>query len=268
MGDLCIQLKGSHLFRDGFRRTYIVTNHAEAVREIFQHRHIDIDQYTIIDDDVLIKNYPSISTFSDLHPQLGGWLKQQMIKLAVLDYLDYDIMAIQDPDTFWLQPWSQLDHHGEPVLLAIPDHSESPDYYRIFTELTGLPRADHDCYVTEFMMVKKTDWTALRDLVQGRLGLTWLDSIKSSIRPDHLGMTWFSEYELLGNWIKHHRPGVTKIPQSRLEIRSWADLDSYSDQAVICNADKDKDIFGIDWYGDKTINQEHQWIQRFPSYAA
>jgi hypothetical protein len=266
MGDLCIQLKGSHLFQDGFRHTYIVTNHAAAVREIFLHRGIDVDRYIILADEILEEKYPGIAGFADLHPQLGGWLKQQMIKLSALDYLDYDVMAIQDPDTFWTRPWQQLDHRGEPVLLAIPEHSESPDYYRIFQDLTGLPRAGQDCYVTEFMMVKKTDWTSLRDLIQTRSGQSWMASIRDCIRPDHLGMPWFSEYELLGNWIVQHRPDVTQIPQRRLEIRQWADLERYTDQDVICNADKDKDIFGIDWYGDKSINQERPWAQRFPAY--
>lgn len=266
LGDLCLQLKGNHLFLDGFRRTYIITNREENLRSLFSAQGISCDPYIIISDQYLENLYPEIPTVENLHPMIGGWLKQQMIKLAALDHLEFDTMAIQDPDTFWVHPWHQLDSFGEPVLLVIPNLTESFDYYRIFTDLTGLPRQSNNCYVTEFMMVKKSDWQSLKETIQKRTGKSWLASIRNAIRPDQSGMTWFSEYELLGNWIVNHRPKVTLVPQKRLEIVAWEEISKFQDHDVICNVGKDKNLFTVDWYGDQSINHIEQWQSKFPFY--
>jgi len=262
LGDLALQLQPHGMFQDGFDYTCVVT--PVSYQELQNSLGPLAQDIKILNDQDIIDRYPNILNVREkaYHPDcdIRGWLVQQFLKLACLDISTADVVVIQDPDCFWIRPWHQLDAQGQPRLLCY-DYNEPDAYLDVFHRLTGLeyqrPRAHS--LVTEFMMVTAEDWRTLKDTIEQRSGRHWVDAIIDAIKPDAQGATWFSEYELLGNWILHRR-SPELIHEQRLPIRNFQDLDAVSEQTN-CVINQAHEIFN-----SNTQHDIKQFQQRFPAY--
>lgn len=268
LGDLALQLRPHEMFQDGFDNTTVVSPIPRAEIEAFLFPYALGSRINIVNDQDIIDRYPDIIKIKDKahHPDcdIRGWLMQQFLKLACLDISDANITVIQDPDCFWLRPWQQLDAQGQPRMLWY-DYDEPDDYLDVFHRLTGLeyqrPRAHS--LVTEFMMVTRDDWSSLKSIIEQRAGCDWVQAIIDAIQPNAEGATWFSEYELLGNWIIYRRQ-PEMIYERRLFARDFADIDTITpDTNCVINLAHEILVYPSSRLDDDL----RQFEQRFPAYG-
>jgi hypothetical protein len=106
------------------------------------------------------------------------------------------------------------------VLYTLPNKTHSDDYYKYITDFTGLERFDNNCYVTEFMPITKEHWTKLKKQIESIYNKPWLLAMFDQFEEDSKtrDQIWFSEYELLANWMLHQDSSIQTIVQRRLEI--------------------------------------------------
>ena len=116
----------------------------------------------------------------------------------------------------------------------------------MFEAITGIPHPSPHCFVTELVPVRKTDWIALKQLLQQRWpDKHWLDAIidavpgMPTVPPWGTGniIKWFSEYELLGNWAVT-QGNVTYQEQRRFDYNSLSEIDKFTPgkHNAICDA--------------------------------
>lgn len=266
LGDLCVQLQNHGMFLDGFDQTYIISELPTSwYQPLLKQYGVDTDKLIFVNDEKIYSRYKNIKQFAGMHPWMGGWIQQQILKLSVLDSFEFDTLTIQDPDTFWIQPWHHFDNN-QPVMLIWPNHNESPEYYALLERLTGITRQTPHCLVTEFMTVTKNDWQSFKDVIEQRSGTNWIDAIAQNLRPDANNQIWISEYELLGNWIIHQR-SPTLIDQKRLEFKTLNDINQISkDICVLSN--QTHELF---WANENnncwTVDNFSNWQKIFPAYS-
>lgn len=189
---------------------------------------IDTNRFDHIHDRDIESRYPAIKNWIFDGDPRHDWLKQQALKLSCLDYLDYEVALIHDPDTWITRPYRCYD--GDIRLMALADTTEG-SYDQVLPSVLGIKRQSAHCFVTEFMPVIRQDWLDLKHTLEHRHGKHFLDSIIDPIptMPTLDGkhdLKWFAEYELLGNWTMTRRR-VDLWYQSRFEFRNLHDLDHY-----------------------------------------
>lgn len=228
----------------------------EELWPVFHKYGIDTSRFEYLPDSVIYNKYPQVNNWVFEGDYRGWWLRQQAIKLSVLDYVQEDVMLMHDPDTFVIKPY-RCYHDGKLNLMSLMNTTQG-SYDRMFESITGFPRQSQHCFVTELVPVRKTDWVSLRNHVWNRWpDKHWLDSIidavpgMPTVPPWGNGnlIKWFSEYELLGNWaVKSGQ--VEYTPQIRYEYDSLdklADLDATQFNAV-CDAVPDLSMsMQFDW---------------------
>ena len=178
--------------------------------EIFHNHGIDTSSFEYINDDVIYQNYPEVNNWVFKDDYRGWWLRQQAIKLSFLDHLKIDVMLMQDPDTFLIEPY-RCYQDGVLNFHALMDTTQG-SYNGVFKSIIGLPHQSPHCFVTEFVPVRYRDWVQLREhLTQRWPDKHWLDAIidavpgMPTVPPWGNGniIKWFSEYEFVGNWAVH-----------------------------------------------------------------
>ena len=177
---------------------------------IFHNHGIDTSRFEYINDDVIYQNYPEVNNWVFKDDYRGWWLRQQAIKLSFLDYLKIDVMLMQDPDTFLIEPYCCY-QDGVLNFHALMNTTQG-SYNRVFESITGLPHQTPHCFVTEFVPVRYRDWVQLQEHLARRWpNKLWLDAIidavpgMPTVPPWGNGniIKWFSEYEFVGNWAVH-----------------------------------------------------------------
>lgn len=186
--------------------------------------------------------------------RFGPWIFQQILKFMAIDQCPDTEILIQDCDTFAIQPYNYFEQ-GLPVLLHIPFRDESPEYYQFVQDITGQPRQTPHCFVTEFMPLLSSDWTSLKAQLESQYQLDWLGALHHAltIEQNRIGkrQVWFSEYELLANWILLSRPQTKLKEQRRFEIinRDWDDvLNHTGDANFFCNYNQTT-LDDVTWLG-------------------
>ena len=194
---------------------YRLTQDQHDLLALYKHHGVDTSQITVIDDQSLLQQQ---NILVDVH-EFGGWVYQQLLKLIALDACDATEIIIQDCDTFVIKPYTCF-NNSDPVPLVIKNTSHSKEYYEYYTKFTGRTRTTSDCFVTEYMPITKSHWHTLKTTMENIHGSTWLLAMTDQFRRDSLTtpFLWFSEYELLGNWIRHCDPGLVTVPQIRLTV--------------------------------------------------
>lgn len=243
-------------FLEGIDYTVIATPMTKQELEpVWAKYNIDSSKFQYVNDSVIYERYPEVNNWVFEDDYRGWWLRQQAIKLAYLDYLDADVMLMHDADTFMLEPYRCYEN-GTLNLLSLTD-TKHGSYTGVYESIIGLPEPSAHCFVTELCAVRKTDFVALRDLLERRWHTKrWLDAIIEAvpglptIPPWGTGniIKWFSEYELLGNWATH-RGNVTYQEQRRFEYNCLSTLGNFaSKHNAICDAIPDLSLsMQIDW---------------------
>ena len=253
-------------FLEGIDYTIIATPMIkEELEPVWAKYNIDSSKFQYVNDSVIYERYPQVNNWVFEDDYRGWWLRQQAIKLAYLDYLDADVMLMQDPDTFMLEPYCCY-KDGTLNLMSLMNTTQG-SYEGVFDSIVGLPRQSPHCFVTELCAVRKSDFVALRDLLERRWHTKhWLDAIieavpgMPTIPPWGNGniIKWFSEYELLGNWAVY-RGNVTYQPQQRFDYDSMSKLGNFTkEHNAVCDAVPDLSLsMQMDWDTLTIPNFEH-----------
>lgn len=250
----------------GIDRTVIATPMTQNELEpVWQRYGIDSSQFEYVNDSEIYSAYPEVNNWVFPDDYRGWWLRQQAIKLAYLDLLDYDVALMQDPDTFMIKPYAPVDNNQLNMLALI--NTTQGSYHGVFEAITGIPHPSPHCFVTEFCAVRKTDFASLKHHIQHRWpDKKWLDAIidavpgMPTVPPWGTGniIKWFSEYELLGNWAVT-QGNVMLQPQRRYEYSTLANIAGFnSGHNAVCDAVPDLSLsMQIDWTTLDIKNFDH-----------
>lgn len=242
----CLTMQFDHYLK-GIDRTVIASPvPQQELWSIFERHGIDTQHFDYVNDSVVYENYPEVNNWVFDGDYRGWWLRQQAIKLAYLDLLDYDIAVMHDPDTFMVEPY-RCWKDGQLNMLILPNTTHG-SYDRVLPEVLGIPRQTTHCFVTELVAVVKQDWLALKYELQQRHGQHFLNAIidhvpsMPTVPPWGNGkeIKWFSEYEFLGNWTMSQRSVLTQ-PQRRFEYNSLDKIGNFT-KAYNCFADAIPDL--------------------------
>lgn len=250
----CLALQFDH-FLQGIDQTVIATPMPQdELWAIFSAHGIDASEFRYVNDRDILQLYPEIEHWVFANDYRGPWLRQQAIKLAYLDYLDYDVMLMQDPDTIMVEPYCCW-NNGRLRMLALHDQTHG-SYDGVMESVLGIPRQTSHCFVTELVPVVKQDWQQLRKTLEQRHGQHFLDAIIDNVQgmptvpPWGTGelIKWFSEYEFLGNWTLTQRK-VDWQWQRRFEYNSLDKMANFTND-YNCFADAIPDLslsLQMDW---------------------
>lgn len=209
MPHACFSLQWDHMLQ-GISETIVACTRnldKSLVDQAFRKYGIDTSTFTYMDDAIIYEKYPEVNNWVFPGDYRTYWLRQQAIKLSYIDFLDRDVMMIQDPDTFMIEPYQPY-NNGRLNLMSLLNTTQG-SYEGVFEAITGIPRPTPHCFVTEFVPVRKTDWMSLKQCLASRWpDKHWLDAIidavpgMPTVPPWGNGdiIKWFAEPELLGDW--------------------------------------------------------------------
>jgi hypothetical protein len=228
----------------------------EELEPIWQQYSIDSSQFVYMNDQVIYDQYPEVNNWVFDNDYRGWWLRQQAIKLAYLDLVDADVMLMQDPDTFMIEPYAPV-VNGQLNMLAIMNTVQG-SYNGVFEAITGIAHPSPHCFVTELCAVRKQDFVLLKQHLKSRwTNKKWLDAIieavpgMPTVPPWGTGniIKWFSEYELLGNWATHCG-NVVLQPQQRFEYSNLENIANFdAGHTAVCDAVPDlSQSMQINWH--------------------
>lgn len=231
----------------------------EELWPVFEKYGIDTSTFDYAPDSEIYRLYPEVNNWVFEDDYRGWWLRQQAIKLSFLDYLDYDLMVMHDPDCILIQDYSPM-IDGKLNYMVLENERHSWGYYETIKNAFGFERQTPHCFISEYVPVLKEDITAMREFLEQRHGCNWLDALIGScpgeptVPPWGKGelIRWLSEYEIVGNWTMSRRPIVTQ-PQRRF---------MYDDMTKIGNFDPDYHTAVCDAVPDLTRSVSFDWEQQ------
>lgn len=250
----CMSMQFDHMLT-GIDRTVIASPvPKEELWPVFARYGIDTTHFDYLPDAEVLPHYPEIENWVIPGDYRGFWLRQQAVKLSVLDYLDDEVVLLTDPDTFMTEPYCCYnDGRLKYLILANTTHGS---YNGMMDAIVGIPRQTPHCFITEFVPVHRDDWNSLKTTLEQRHNQHFLDAIINScpgmptVPPwgDGNIIKWFSEYELLGNWATSQH-AVDYQEQRRFEYDSLDKLGNFT-QDFNCFADAVPDLsqsLQLDW---------------------
>jgi hypothetical protein len=234
----------------------------DELEPVWEKYHIDSSKFVYVNDEQIYQRYPEVNNWVFPDDYRGWWLRQQAIKLAYIDSLDYDVMLMHDADTFMIEPYNPV-VNNQLNLLSLMNTTQG-SYNGVFEAITGIPHPSPHCFVTELCAVRKTDFVKLHQHLQQRWpNRLWLDAIidavpgMPTVPPWGTGniIKWFSEYELLGNWAVC-QGNVTYQAQQRYEYDTLDKIANFTVQHnSVCDAIPDlSQSLQMDWH---TLNIEN-----------
>lgn len=239
-----MSLQFSHYLK-GVDRTCIASPvPKEELWPIFEKYNIDTSNFDYAPDSEIYRLYPQVNNWVFEDDYRGWWLRQQAIKLAFLDYLDYDLMVMHDPDCILVRDYEPF-KNGKLNYMVLENERHSWGYYETIKNAFGFERQTPHCFISEFVPVLKEDITAMREFLEHKHQRHWLDALidncpgEATVPPWGKGelIRWLSEYELVGNWTMSRRE-ITTEPQRRY---MYADMNKIGDfdpdyHTAICDA--------------------------------
>jgi hypothetical protein len=250
----CMSMQFDHMLT-GIDRTVIASPvPKEELWPVFARYGIDTTYFDYLPDTEVLPHYPEIENWVIDEDYRGFWLRQQAVKLSVLDYLDDEVVLLTDPDTFMTEPY-RCYNNGRLNYLIIPNTTHG-SYNGMMDAIVGIPRQSSHCFITEFVPCHRDDWNLLKATLEQKHNKHFLNAIIDScpglptVPPWGNGniIKWFSEYELLGNWAVSQRT-VDYQEQRRFEYDSLDKLDNFT-QDFNCFADAVPDLslsLQMDW---------------------
>ena len=238
----CFSMQWDH-YLEGIDYTIIASPvPKEEIWAVLNKYGIDTSNFHYMPDSVIYEHYPEVDNWVFADDYRGPWLRQQAIKLSFIDRLTEDVILMQDPDTFMVEPY-RCYNDGRLNMMTLMDTTQG-SYEGVFESIMGIPRTTPHCFVTELVPVRRSDWTALRKYLEDRHHKHFLDAIIDNVHgmptipPWGTGniIKWFSEYELLGNWAVH-RGAVDYQPQRRFEYDNLNKLANLTKEYnAVCDA--------------------------------
>jgi hypothetical protein len=240
----------------------------EELWPIFEKYGIDTTNFDYAPDSEIYRLYPEVNNWVFEDDYRGWWLRQQAIKMAFLDYLDYDLMVMNDPDCILIRDYEPL-KNGKLNYMVLENQRHSWGYYETIKNALGIERQTPHCFISEYVPVLKQDITDLRLFLEQRHHSKWLDAIvdncpgEATIPPWGKGelIRWLSEYEFLGNWTMSRRE-ITTEPQCRYMYDDMTKIGGFDPDyhTAICDAVPDLNrSVRFDW-DKKEIENFDQWM--------
>jgi len=260
----CMSMQFDHML-EGIDRTVIASPVPKAeLWPIFARYGIDTTHFDYLSDTEILPHYPEIENWVIDGDYRGFWLRQQAVKLSVLDYLKDEVVLLTDPDTFMIEPYCCFD--GSKLKYLVLPNTTHGSYNGMMEAVTGIPRQTPHCFITEFVPCHRSDWATLKSTLEQRHSKHFLDAIIDScpgmptVPPWGTGniIKWFSEYELLGNWAVNQHT-VDYQEQRRFEYDSLDKLVNFT-QDFNCFADAVPDLsmsLQLDWSTGEIKDFDH-----------
>jgi hypothetical protein len=177
------------------------------ILDLYRQHGIDTSTFSVVHDIDLLNQYGQFG----LYGTFNFWIRQQLIKFMAVDSCGAAQILIQDSDILLTKPYFYF-VNGTPVPFIFPNTSHSPGYYEFVKKFTGQSRQTNGCFVTDFMPLRHTDWTGLKQYVEQTYAQDWLSAIISVFKQEP-GDIMFSEYEVLGNWLMLTNPDLRTVEQ-------------------------------------------------------
>jgi hypothetical protein len=238
----CVSLQFDHML-EGIDRTVVSSPVPwHEIKNIFEGHGIDCSKFEYLPDNEIVDKYPEIDNWVFPDDYRGWWLRQQALKLSVLDYLRHDVMLMHDPDTFMTEPYRCYDN-GVLNYLILPNTTHG-SYNGVLESVLKIPRQSPHCFITELVPCLKQDWISLKDTLEQLHNRHFLDAIidnvpgMPTVPPWGNGnlIKWFSEYEFISNWtLSRHSVNFTE--QRRFEYNSLDKIKNFNKQYnAMCDA--------------------------------
>lgn len=238
----------------------------EELWPVFEKYNIDTSKLDYAPDSEIYRIYPEVNHWVFDGDYRTYWLRQQAIKLAFLDYLEYDLMVMHDCDCILIQDYEPL-KDGKLNYMVLENERHSWGYYETIKNALGFERKTPHCFISEYVPVLKEDMTALVDFLEHTHKKKWLDAIIDNCPPEPTVppwgngelIRWFSEYEFIGNWVMSRRE-ITTEPQRRYhydDMEKIGDFDPNYHTAV-CDAVPDLSrSVQFDWDKKEVVNYNY-----------
>lgn len=233
---------------------------------LFEKYNIDTSKFDYAPDSEIYRLYPEINNWVFDGDYRTYWLRQQAIKFAFIDYLDYDLMIMHDPDCILINPYEPM-KDGKLNFMVLENQRHSWGYYESIKNALGFERKTEHCFISEYVPVLKQDFNDLIKFLEETHKKKWLDAMIDSCPPEATVppwgngelIRWFSEYEFIGNWTMSRRE-ITMEPQRRYEYNDMEKIGDF-DPAVhtaVCDAVPDLSrSVSMDWDKGEVINYQY-----------
>lgn len=226
IGNACLSLQFDHNLTK-FDQTFVVCPlGGDRMKKVFEKYKINTQGFVYVSDSDLFEKFPSVANWYMTGETRGSWLTQQAMKFCMLDTVDADVICIQDADIFFIKPYNCVVDNKLNVFYVAGRYAKHPQqYYQAFENITGLPRQTEYSFVTDIMPVFKQDWHQLKSSIAQRFDQHWLDVLIDQTPWDYIeNLKWFSEYEILGNWMVSQHTQFQLIEQGRFEYKRLEQL--------------------------------------------
>jgi len=237
---------------------------------VFEQYGVDTSNFDYAPDSEIYRLYPEVNNWVFDGDYRTYWLRQQAIKFAFLDMLDYDLMIMHDCDCLLIRDYEPF-KNGKLNFMVLENERHSWGYYESIKNALGFERLTPHCFISEFVPVLKKDFNDLVKFLENKHKKKWLDAMIDSCPPEPTVppwgngelIRWFSEYEFIGNWAMS-RNDITMEFQRRYhydDMEKIGDFDPTYHTAV-CDAVPDlrfslqydwdkKEIPKFEYYMDK-----------------
>jgi hypothetical protein len=229
---------------------------------IFDRYHIDTSHFDYAPDSEIYRLYPEVNNWVFDDDPRTHWLRQQAIKFAFLDYLDYDLMIMHDCDCLLIRDYEPY-KNGQLNFMVLKNEQHSWGYYETIKNALGFDRMTPHCFISEFVPVLKQDFNDLVVFLKQQHKKKWLDAIIDNcpLEPWDNGkmIRWFSEYEFIGNWTMSRRP-ITMEFQHRYHYDNMEDIGNFDPayHTAVCDAVPDlARSLQFDWDRGEVVNFEY-----------
>ena len=182
--------------------------------EIYQQHGIDTSTFRVVHDLDILEQYGELN----LYGTMNFWIRQQLIKFMAIDSCASENILIQDSDILLTQPYHCFDNN-DPVPAVLEGAEHDAEYYEFVNKFTGRPRQTNNSFITDIFPLKKFYWESLKKQIENSYSQTWLEAIKGELNKKQ-GHIWFSEYEILGNWMLIQNPNLKMVVQRPFYLES------------------------------------------------
>ena len=128
--------------------------------------------------------------------RVRGWVRQQILKLTVFDWLEAQNVLVHDADLCLMNDVSYFE--GERQVLYLSDEFTSR-YQPLLVDTLGPFTRHHRSFITHFMLLQRDLMGELSQHIQRRHGLSMTDFIAA--RLDMAQAYMLSEFETYGNFL-------------------------------------------------------------------
>jgi hypothetical protein len=227
---------------------------------VFEQYGVDTSNFDYAPDSEIYRLYPEVNNWVFDGDYRTYWLRQQAIKFAFLDMLDYDLMIMHDCDCLLIKDYEPF-KDGRLNFMVLENERHSWGYYESIKNALGFERLTPHCFISEFVPVLKKDFNDLVKFLEDKHKKKWLDAMIDSCPPEPTVppwgngelIRWFSEYEFIGNWAMS-RNDITMEFQRRYHYDSMEKIGDFDPNyhTAVCDAVPDL-RFSLQYDWDKKV---------------